>query len=168
MEAVRFVFASDSFKGSLSSARTGELLTMAAREAFPDAECIAFPIADGGEGTLDAIRSVRVGELVGFDAHDGLMRPMEGSVFLCGEQAFVETATTCGLTLLEEGERDPLATTSYGLGECIRFALERGCEGVSVGLGGTDKSPASVDGVANSMLSVDPSVMAMRPKLFFQ
>ena len=137
MEAVRFVFASDSFKGSLSSARTGELLTMAAREAFPDAECIAFPIADGGEGTLDAIRSVRAGELVGFDAHDGLMRPVEGAVFLCGGQAFVETATTCGLTLLGEGERDPLATTSYGLGECIRFALDRGCEGVSVGLGGS-------------------------------
>ena len=134
---MKFVFASDSFKGSLSSARIGELLEAAARETFPDAECITFPIADGGEGTLDAIASVKVGETVALPAHDGLMRPMEGAVFLCGKSAFVEAASTCGLTLIRESERDPLTTSSYGVGECIRFALDQGCESVSIGLGGS-------------------------------
>ena len=134
---MKFVFASDSFKGTLASARTGILLETAAREVFPGAECVAFPIADGGEGTLDAIAGMRQGERLSFPAHDGLMRPVEGQVLFCDGTAFVEAASTCGLSLLDSAERDPLRTTSYGVGECIRFALDAGCAGITVGLGGS-------------------------------
>ncbi|MBR0404123.1 MAG: glycerate kinase [Eggerthellaceae bacterium] len=134
---MKLVFASDSFKGTLSSARIGELLVEAAQQELPGAECVVFQIADGGEGTLDAIRASREGERITFSAHDGLMRPVEGEVFSCDGKAFVEGASTCGLTLLESEERDPLKTTSYGVGECIRHALDTGCGEVVVGLGGS-------------------------------
>ena len=134
---MRFVFASDSFKGTLSSARIGELLIEAAHEVLPDAECTVFQIADGGEGTLHAIRAVCEGKSLAFPAHDGLMRLIEGEVFINKGKAFVEAASTCGLTLLHEDERNPLVTTSYGVGESIRQALDQGCSEIVVGLGGS-------------------------------
>ena len=134
---MKLVFASDSFKGTLSSARIGELLEQAARKEFPSAECAVFRIADGGEGTIDAIRAACEGDRVIFSAHDGLMRPVEGEIFIQNGKAFVEAASTCGLTLLDDTERNPLATTSYGVGECIRQALDQGCREVIVGLGGS-------------------------------
>lgn len=134
---MKLVFASDSFKGTLSSARIGELLVKAAQEELPGAECVVFQIADGGEGTLDAIRASCEGERMVFSAHDGLMRPIEGEIFIHDDKAFVEAASTCGLTLLESEERDPLTTTSYGVGECICHALDSGCAEIIVGLGGS-------------------------------
>ena len=134
---MKFVFASDSFKGSLSSARIGELLEAEAKRAFPDATCVTLPIADGGEGTLAAIRSVRPGSLVELAAHDGHMNPCRGGFFSCGDEAFVEAASTCGLANVRTSERNPLRTTSFGVGECIRAALDHGCSRITIGLGGT-------------------------------
>ena len=135
---MKLVFASDSFKGSLTSAEIAGLLERVAQEMLPDAECVSCPIADGGEGTIDAIASGCAGARIGVPAHDGLMRNVEGEVLLCEDgKAFVEVASTCGLTLLGQAERNPLATTSYGVGECIRFALDKGFGSVFVALGGS-------------------------------
>lgn len=134
---MKFVFASDSFKNTLSSMRIAELLENAAREAFPDATCVSLPIADGGEGTLDAIAASRSGSRLTVAAHDGLMRPLSCDIFLSDGEAFVETAATCGLALLSNSEHDPLSTTSYGVGECIGAALNRGCGRITIGLGGS-------------------------------
>ena len=134
---MKLVFASDSFKGSLSSTRIAELLEQAAHETLPNATCIAFPIADGGEGTLDAVARTLPCKHVVFPAHDGLMRPLESRILIHDGTAFIEAATTCGLTLLEDDERNPLATSSFGVGECIRFALDQGCETIAIGLGGS-------------------------------
>lgn len=134
---MKFVFASDSFKGTLSSARICQLLEQAAREAHPSAECVSLPIADGGEGTLDAIASARDGKRIAVSSHDGLLRPIECAVFVSGDSAFVEAAQPCGLAMLEPGERDPLVTSSYGLGECIAYVLDQGCSHVTIGLGGS-------------------------------
>ncbi len=134
---MKFVFASDSFKGTISSARICELLEQAARRAFPTCECVGLLMADGGEGTLDAIARTRPGKRIRFPAHEALLRPMQGEIFLCGKDAFVETAQTCGLALLEEAERNPLATSSYGVGESIVAALDAGAERITVGLGGS-------------------------------
>ena len=134
---MKLVFASDSFKGTLSSARICELLEEAALAAWPDAQCVCLPMADGGEGTLDAIARVRAGERTMVSTHDGLMRPLVCPVFTCGDEAFVETAASCGLTLLDPLMHDPLVTTSFGVGECIRHALDMGCTRVTVGLGGS-------------------------------
>ena len=134
---MRLVFASDSFKGTLSSARIAELLEEAARETLFDASYVVCPLADGGEGTLDAIARLCQGDRISLPAHDGLMRPIESEIFICDGTAFIEAASTCALTLLENSERNPLATTSYGLGECIRFSLDQGCEKIVIGLGGS-------------------------------
>ena len=134
---MKLVFASDSFKGSLSSTRIGELLEVEAKHAFPDATCVTLPIADGGEGTLAAIQSVRPGSLVEFVAHDGLGNPCRGGFFACEDEAFVEAAFTCGLADVRASERNPLRTTSFGVGECIQAALDHGCNRITVGLGGT-------------------------------
>ena len=130
---MKLVFASDSFKGTLSSTRICELLEQAALAAWPGAQCVCLPMADGGEGTLDAIARVRAGERTMVSTHDGLMRPLVCPVFTCGDEAFVETAASCGLTLLDPPMRNPLATTSLGVGECIRHALDMGCTLIEAG-----------------------------------
>ena len=134
---MRLVFASDSFKGTLSSVKIAELLDQAAQEALPGATCIPYPIADGGEGTLDAIACTLACERITFPAHDGLMRPCKGAILVHDGVAYIEAATTCGLTLLESDERNPLSTSSFGVGECIGFALNRGCANIVIGLGGS-------------------------------
>lgn len=134
---MKLVFASDSFKGSLSSGRICALLEAAAAEALPFAQCVALRMADGGEGTLDAVRSQRAGQDVPLYVHNGLMRPVRSAIFISGDDAFVEAASTCGLALLDASQRNPLSTTSYGVGECITHALAHGCRHVSVGLGGS-------------------------------
>lgn len=136
-DRMKFVFASDSFKGSLTSGEICTLLARAARAAFPAAECVPLLIADGGEGTLDAIAEVVDGERVSVEAHDGLMRPLVCDVLASGSEAFVESAASCGLAKLSPGERNPLAASSYGVGECIRYALDAGYGSITVGLGGS-------------------------------
>ena len=134
---MKLVFASDSFKGTLTSARIGELLEQAAEELLPATERVTFRMADGGEGTLDAIGSARPGQSVSLYVHDALMRPTRCKIIIEGETAFVEAASTCGLTMLDEDERNPLKTTSHGVGECIGHALYHGCKHIAIGLGGT-------------------------------
>ena len=134
---MKFVFASDSFKGTLSSARICELLEQAARESHPAAECVSLRIADGGEGTLDAIAGARSGRRMTVGSHDGLMRPVECEVFVSGDSAFVEAAQPCGLAMLAANERDPMAASSFGVGECIARVLDMGCGHVTIGLGGS-------------------------------
>lgn len=134
---MKFVFASDSFKGSLSSARICQLLEEAARRHFPRCECASLLMADGGEGTLDAIAHTREGVRLPIDAHDALMRPLRSKIFLADAEAFVEVAKTCGLAMLPAQSRNPLATSSFGVGDSIRAAFDAGAERISVGLGGS-------------------------------
>ena len=98
---MKLVFVSDSFKGMLSSSHICELLSKAAHEAYTNAECVCLTIADGGEGTLDAIASARRGERVKVGAHDGLMQPIECEVLIDGDAAFVEVAQACNLVALD-------------------------------------------------------------------
>ena len=137
LNAMKLVFASDSFKGTLTSARIGELLEQAASEILPAAECVTLRMADGGEGTLDAIDGTRSCQNVPLYVHDALMRPTRCKIVIDGETAFVEAASTCGLTMLGENERNPLKTSSHGVGECIGHALYHGCKHIAIGLGGT-------------------------------
>ena len=135
---VRFVFASDSFKGTLSSDDTARLLRAAARRHFPGCECVAVPMADGGEGTTAAVVSACGGELRRVAAHDPLGRPIEAEFgLLPGGRAIVETAAASGLPLLAPAERNPMLASTYGTGELIRATLEAGATEVSVALGGS-------------------------------
>ena len=134
---MKLIFASDNFKGSLPSRRTAELLTRAAREAFGACECIGVPIADGGEGTVDAVIEALKGEKVTVMVHDPLMNRIQASYGFAGDRAIIEMATASGLTLVPEALRDPLNTTTYGTGELILNALSRGCRELYIAIGGS-------------------------------
>ena len=132
---MKLIFASDSFKGSLSSRRTAELLMKAAREVFGECECIGVPMADGGEGTVDAAIDALGGEKV--TVRDPLMNRIQASYGIAGEKAIIEMAAASGLTLVPESQRDPMNTTTYGTGELILDALSRGCRELYIAIGGS-------------------------------
>ena len=136
--APRFIFASDSLKGTLSSADTARLLGAAAERHFPGCSWTVVPMADGGEGTADALLAACGGEKVGAVVADPLGRPVEASyALLPGGRAVIEMAAASGLTLLAPEERDPLATSTYGTGRLVFDALSRGARDVTVALGGS-------------------------------
>lgn len=135
---MRFLFVSDSFKGTLSSRRTAELLTQAAKKVFPDCQCDGIEIADGGEGTTDAVVAAVGGEKISLRVHGPLWEEVECSYGkLDDKRAVMEMAEASGLPLVPEEKRDPRHTTSYGTGEMIRDALERGFTDISIAIGGS-------------------------------
>lgn len=136
--APRFVFASDSLKGTLSSADAARLLGGAAERHFPGCSWVAVPMADGGEGTVDALLAACGGEKIRAVVEDPLSRPVEASyAMLPGGRAVIEMAAASGLTLLAPGEHDPRLTSTYGTGRLVLDALERGARDVTVALGGS-------------------------------
>lgn len=135
---MRLVFACDSFKGSIRSARAAELLEREAHAAFPQASCRRLPVADGGEGTVEAVVSAVGGELVSATVLDPLGRPVVATYgMLPGDRAVIEMAAASGLPLLALSERDPLATSTFGTGQLISDALDRGATDVSLAIGGS-------------------------------
>lgn len=134
---MKLLFVSDSFKGSLTSAQTAALLTRAAQEVFGACECTGLPVADGGEGTVDAVIAATGGEKVTALVHDPLMNEITAGYGLTGSKAILEMAAASGLPLVPAHLRDPLRTTTYGTGELIRDALDRGCREIAVAIGGS-------------------------------
>lgn len=135
---MRLLFASDSFKGTLSSIRTAELLTKAAEEIFPGCECRNVAVADGGEGTTDAVVSAAGGRKVGLTVHGPLWKPVNCTYGVLDEnRVIMEMAEASGITRIAREERHPGKTTSYGTGEMIRDALDRGYTDVSIAIGGS-------------------------------
>lgn len=136
--AEKFVFAPDSFKGSLSAARIVELLQEAALRRFPEAECVCIPVADGGEGTVDALLTACGGIRRGVTVTGPMGNPVQAEYGLIdgGATAVLEMAQSSGLTLVT-GERKPLEATSAGLGEMILDALSAGAEKLLIGIGGS-------------------------------
>ncbi|WP_072526069.1 glycerate kinase family protein [Clostridium sp. Marseille-P3244] len=135
---MKFLFASDSFKGSLSSRRTAELLSQAAGEVFPDCMCSHVEVADGGEGTTDAVTEAAGGSRISVKVHGPLWE--EETAFLGkldDKRAVIEMASASGLTLIPEKQRDPRKTTTFGTGELIREALDRGFCDISIAIGGS-------------------------------
>ena len=135
---MRFLFASDSFKGTISSARAAELLAVAAKECFPKAVCEGLVVADGGEGTVEAVVAATDGELRNVFVADPLGRQVRATYgLLDGGRAIIEMASASGLPLLDASERDPLATSTYGTGELIADALDVGVRDVTLAIGGS-------------------------------
>ena len=135
---MKLLFASDSFKGTLSSIKTEELLTKAATQVFLQCSCVSVPVADGGEGTVDAVLLATGGSRIAVTVHDPLMRQLQASYGKIDEnRAILEMASASGLPLLKETERNPAKTTSYGTGELIAAALKGGCRDITVAIGGS-------------------------------
>ena len=136
--AMRFLFASDSFKGSLSSVKIAELLTRAAKEVFPDCSCDWVPMADGGEGTAEAVIIATGGEWVPVTVTGPLGEPVEaGYGLLPGGRCIIEMASASGLVLVDPSLRDPRNTSTFGTGELIAAALKAGCRDVTIAIGGS-------------------------------
>ena len=135
---MKFLFASDSFKGTLSSPKTAELLTCAAREIFPDCICDSIEVADGGEGTTDAVLSAVNGKSNSLKVHGPLWEELTCSYGMLDEKrAVMEMAAASGLPLVPDEKRDPRYTTSYGTGEMILDALNKGFRDISIAIGGS-------------------------------
>lgn len=135
---MKFLFASDSFKGTLSSRRTAELLTTAAEEIFPGCQCASVETADGGESTTDAVLSAVSGTKRSLDVHGPLGGTVRASYgILEGGKAIMEMAAASGLPLVPAEMRDPRRTTTYGTGELIADALRQGCRDISIAIGGS-------------------------------
>ncbi len=135
---MKFVFASDSFKGSLSNREINDLLVSSLKKQIPEARYECLLMADGGEGTMDAVVSCCGGRKVSLTVHDPLLRPISSEYGILNDgSAIIETASASGLTLLKDNERNPLITSTYGTGEQIRDAILKGCRKIYITLGGS-------------------------------
>ena len=135
---MKFLFASDSFKGTLSSADTGRLLGAAAKKVYPDCVCDRVEVADGGEGTTDAVLAAVSGERIELMVEGPLGEPEKAFYGKLDEKrAVMEMAAASGLPMVPMDKRDPRRTSTYGTGQMIKDALERGFRDISIAIGGS-------------------------------
>ena len=152
---MRVMAAINAFKGSLSSVCAAEALAEGLVEADAGFEVDVAPVADGGEGTLDAIQRAVGGRRVEAPAVDPLNRPMTASFLLLpdGVTAVVELAQASGLTLLDPARRDPLRTTTLGTGMLVRAAIAQGAQRIVLGVGGSATNDGGM-GIAEALGAV--------------
>src|SRR5579883_1608213 len=136
---MRVVVAPQSLKGSLSAAQTGQAIARGVREVYPDAEMSIVPVADGGEGTAQALVDASGGRMLQREVTGPLGTPVKAffGVMGDGRTAVIEMAASSGLPLVPPEQRDPRITTTYGVGELILAALDEGCTHVIIGIGGS-------------------------------
>lgn len=135
---MKFLFATDSFKGSLSSAQMAKILAETAGDIFPGCTVKGVSVADGGEGTVDAVLEAAGGERVELDVHGPRMEPVRAYYGkLPGDRAVLEMAAASGLPMVPVPERNPFYTTTYGTGELIVHAMEQGCRDITIAIGGS-------------------------------
>ncbi len=136
---MKVVVAPDSFKGSLSAVAVAEAMARGVRAVYPDAEVIQVPIADGGEGTVDALVHATGGRVETAEVHGPLGEPVRArwGVVGAGDTAVIEMAAASGLPLVPPARRDPRVTTTRGTGELVRAALDAGLRKLVVGIGGS-------------------------------
>lgn len=134
----RIVVAPDSFKGSLSAVEVAQAITNGLRRSGLDADIVQVPMADGGEGTVDAVLTAVGGERRTLVVTGPLGEPVEAFYGVLEDgTAVIEMAAASGLPLVPEMRRNPLQATSYGTGELMRDALDRGCTRILLGIGGS-------------------------------
>lgn len=135
----KVILAYDSFKGCITAAEACKASAEIISEMYPDADILEFPMSDGGEGLVECISRYRNVRTVNISAHDALMRNIDATYSISEDstEAYMEMAATCGLTLIEPEQRNPIKTTTYGVGEMIADAIERGCQSITIGIGGS-------------------------------
>lgn len=135
---IKTVIAIDSFKGSLTSIEAGKAAAEGICRVFPETDAVIRPVADGGEGTVEALVSGLNGQFVDADVRNPLGRRITAKYgILPDNTAVIEMAAASGLPLLSGLERDPMHTTTYGTGEMILDAVRRGCRNFIIGIGGS-------------------------------
>ncbi len=154
---MRIVIAPQSLKGSLTAAEAGLAIADGVRAVYPQAEVDIVPVADGGEGTVQALVDATGGEVIEQVVTGPLNTPVQAFFGLLGDgrTAAIEMAASSGLPLVPIAQRDPRITTTYGVGELILAALERGCRHFIIGIGGS----ATNDGGAGMAQALGASLL---------
>ena len=152
---MKVVIAIDSFKGSLTSLEAGNSAAAGVRRVFPDAECIVRPLADGGEGTVDALVAACEGKKIEISVTGPLGEPVlcQYGLIEKTKTAIIEMSGAAGITLVPASKRNPLFTTTYGVGEVIRDAIEKAAATSSSALA---EAPPMTAAPVCSRLSVFP------------
>lgn len=145
----KIIIAPDSFKGSLTAFEAAEAIAAGVRNALPEAECVLIPLADGGEGTVQALVKATGGRIIPAPATDPLGNRIESffGVLGDGETVVVEMAAASGLPLVPEHLRNPMVTTTFGAGELIRAALDLGCRKLILGIGGSATNDGGIGAI---------------------
>ncbi len=148
---MKVLIAMDSFKGSLSASEACDAVEAGIKEINKEIECIKRPVADGGEGTVNTLVDTLNGRRVFLTVKDPLMRDIEVYYGIINTNtAIVEMAISSGLTLIEKSERNPLFTSTYGVGEIINDALNKGLKKFIIGIGGSATNDAGI-GMLNAL-----------------
>ncbi|EMI5801435.1 glycerate kinase [Klebsiella aerogenes] len=136
---MKIVIAPDSYKESLSALDVATAIETGFREIYPHAEYVKVPVADGGEGTVEAMVAATQGHIVQVSVTGPLGEPVEAFYGLSGDMrcAYIEMAAASGLESVPPTRRNPLLTTSWGTGELIRYALDAGVSQIIIGIGGS-------------------------------
>ena len=154
---MKIVIAPDSYKESLSALEVASAIEAGFRDIFPHAHYVKLPVADGGEGTVEAMVAATGGKIVRLAVTGPLGEEVEAFYGLSGDErtAFIEMAAASGLELVPAARRDPRVTTSYGTGELIKNALDRGVSHFIIGIGGS----ATNDGGAGMMQALGAQLL---------
>lgn len=141
---MKIIIATDSFKGSLTSTEAGTAIVEGIRILHPYCQTELIPIADGGEGMLSVMLNATGGTIHSIEAHNPNMNHITASYGISpdGNTAFIEMANISGLPLIHKEQRNPWETTTYGTGELIANALEKGCNHIILGIGGSATNDA--------------------------
>ncbi|MCG8482936.1 MAG: glycerate kinase [Clostridia bacterium] len=135
---MKIVVASDSYKGSCTTLEVADAIEKGIRKVIKDADIIKIPVADGGEGTVDALVLGTNGIYDELEVLGPLGNKVKAKYgILDNDIAVIEMAAASGLTLVEESKRDPMISTTYGTGQLIKAAIDRGCKKILVGIGGS-------------------------------
>ena len=142
---MKIVIAIDSFKGSMTSLEAGAAISDGIKKVFPDAQTYIRPIADGGEGTVDAL----IEGMEGNRQRVAVTGPLQTSVMaeygIVGEDtAVLEMSAAAGIALVPDELRNPMNTTTFGVGEMIRDAIQKGCRNFIIGIGGSATNDGGV------------------------
>ncbi len=141
MREMKVVIAMDSYKGCLSAREVCQTVSESLCDLHPGIQTRVVPMSDGGEGMVDCIGAVKDVEWIEPAVHDPLMRTIKARYAISRHShsttAYMEMASASGLTLLQPEERNPMVTTTYGVGEMIWDAVQRGCTDIVMGIGGS-------------------------------
>lgn len=134
---MKVILALDAFKGTFTSFEINNLIESSLRHAFDSVEIISIPMADGGEGTVEALVNATGGYSETVAVHDPFMRKTEAIIGFHKRKAYIEMAQASGLLKLSSSELDPKKATTFGTGEMIRYALDKNVEEIIIGVGGS-------------------------------
>lgn len=136
---MKFVLAPDSFKESMTAKEAAEAIERGIKKVMPSAECVKVPMADGGEGTVQSLVDATNGEFIEVEVTGPDCNKVKAVYGILGDNktAVIEMASASGIHLIKKEKRNPLYTTTYGTGELIKSALDKGVKNILIGIGGS-------------------------------